>query len=190
MSMKFLKKSIVVNVPWRHYTRNEPDQIMKLLKGVGIKCPRRVRSRKKIGPPTTVIPRVKPEAHFIVNTCRKYFPLAYQDMLKNEKAAAYGDRRHAVSGIKRGDAVFLYHSQIGVIAFGKALDGYKDDSANEEYYVPLKFDWRIDPNIEPQRAVTASEINQKLNSKYPFMKAVWSISEEMAQVIQDIAALK
>ena len=176
------------SVYWR--ARNKPDQIKKLLKGMGIKCPRRVRSRKKTGPTTTQIPVAKLGGYYIVNTCRKYDPLAYQDMLTKEKASAYGDRRHAVREIKKGDSVFLYHSQVGVIAFGKALEGYKEDSANEEYYVPLKFDWRINPSIEPQRAVTASEINHKLNSKYPFIKAVWSISEEMAQVIQDIAALK
>lgn len=176
------------NVYWR--ARNKPDQIQKLLKGMGINCPRRVRSRKKIGPTATSIPVARPGGYYMVNTCRKYDPLAYQDMLTKEKASAYGDRRHAVREIKKGDSVFLYHSQVGVIAFGKALDGYKEDSANEEYSVPLKFDWRINPSIEPQRAVTASEINHKLNSKYPFIKAVWSISEEMAQVIQDIAALK
>ena len=176
------------NVYWR--ARNKPDQIKKLLKGMGFNCPSKVRYRKKIGPTATSIPVVQPGAYYMVNTCRKYDPLIYQDMLANQKASAYGDRRYAVNKINRDDTVFLYHSEVGVIAFGRALEGCKKDDVKEEYQVPLKFHWKIDPSKEPQRAVTAQETNHALGSKYTFMQAVWSISEEMARVIRDIASVK
>jgi len=132
----------------------------------------------------------EPEGFYMVNTNLTWNLLAYRDMLTKEKASAWGDRKYAISAIKKGDTVFLYHNRVGVIAFGKALEGYKQDDPNEEYYVPLKFDWKIDPSTEPQRAVSPSEINEKLNAGYRFRQTVWSCGEDMARAVRQIAAHK
>jgi hypothetical protein len=158
------------NVYWG--ARNKPDQIRKLLKGLGINCPSKVRSRIKIGPTAAGIPVAKPGGYYIVNTCSQSGSMAYPDMLKDEKASAYGKSKSCITKITKGDTVFLYHNQVGIIAFGKAVDNYKENVENDEYYVPVKFEWKIDPSKEPQKAVKASEINHKLNLKYPFRQAV------------------
>ena len=58
--------------------------------------------------------------------------------------------------------------------------------SDEEYYVPLKFEWKIDPITESSKAIKAWEINQKLKSGYKFRQTVFSISSDMAKAINDI----
>lgn len=132
----------------------------------------------------------EPDGNYIVNTNLTWGPDAYKEMLAQRKASAWGDRRYGIQGIKRGDTVFLYHNRVGVIAFGKAQNGYMKNDEREEYYVPLKFDWQVDPDTERERAVSASELNDKLKSGYRFRQTVWSVPEDVAKAIRDIAARK
>lgn len=134
------------------------------------------------------------EGYFIVNTNITWSKTNYKEMLTNEKAAAYEDKKYGISNIKKGDTVFLYHTAVGIVAYGKAIDSYKMDDVNgnkdEEYYINLKFDWKIDPDIERDKAVKSWEINDKLKSGYKFRPPVFSIPENMAKIIIELAKTK
>lgn len=128
---------------------------------------------------------------FIVNTNSSYMDDAWRNMLSESKAAAYYDRKYAVSGISRGSTVFLYHTRVGIIAKGRATSSFKKTScggdADEEYYVPLQLAWALDdPADWPSRAVHPSEINERLNSGYRFRQTAFSVSEEVARAIDEI----
>lgn len=134
------------------------------------------------------------ERYFIVNTNITWSKKNYKEMLKQEKAAAYYQRKKSIESINKGDTIFLYHTGVGVIAYGKAIDSNRmqdiDGEKDGEYYIKLKFDWMVNPDSEPDKAVKAWEINSKLNSRHSFRHAVFSISEDMAELIKKLAKKK
>lgn len=134
------------------------------------------------------------EGYFIVNTNLTWSETAYKEMLGQQKAAAYYERKYGIARIRKGDAVFLYHTGLGIVAYGKSVDNHKatdrNGHRNEEYFIPLRFDWRIDPDSEPEKAVRPWEINRKLGSQYSFRQTVISIPEKMAEVIKGLAKTK
>ena len=123
---------------------------------------------------------------FIVNTNITWSDTNYAEMLEQEKAAAYGDRRHSIKRIKKGDEVFLYHNGVGIIAFGKASTSPVEIDKEEEVYVKVPFKWKVDPVKNPKDAISASEINQYLNAGYGFRQTLFSISKEMSEAINKL----
>ncbi len=106
------------------------------------------------------------EGYYIVNTNKTWMEEAYNDMLENKKASAYYDRKWSIKNIHKGDTVYLYHTGVGIIACGKAEDDYKSKEINgdpdEEFFIPLKLEWKIDPVSEINMAVAAWEINERM----------------------------
>ena len=134
------------------------------------------------------------EQYFVVNTNSKSMPEIYKEMLKEKKAAAYYDRKERISNIKKDNIIFLYHNRVGVIAYGKATDDFKkkeiDGNEDEEYYIPLKFDWEINPDKEPDKAVKFSEISNRLRNPPIFDQAVFPINKKIAKVIIELVNRK
>jgi hypothetical protein len=134
------------------------------------------------------------EGCFIVNTNLTWSEEDYRDMLQQQKAAAYGGRRFSIRNIEKGDTVFLYQNGVGVIAYGKAIDNYRSTYNSkkklEEFYIPMRFDWQVDPDTEREKAVHAWEINRKLDSQYSFRQTVFIIPQKMAEVIKELANRK
>lgn len=94
------------------------------------------------------------EDYFVVNTDIHRDPKNDEDMIRNQKAAAYFDPwKYKMKRIKKGDKVFLYRNKEGIVARGVAKSKYKmkdyydnPEDKNEEYYVPLtKFQVLDDP---------------------------------------------
>ncbi len=146
-----------------------------------------MKSRKIVSMPTQ-------EQYFIVNTNSRYMPKIYKEMLKEKKAAAYYNRKEKISKIRKGNIVFLYHNRVGVIAYGRTNDSYKkkeiDGDEDEEYYIPLKFSWKINPDTEPDKAVKFSEICSRLRKPPIFDQAVFPINKKIAKVIMQLANRK
>ena len=67
---------------------------------------------------------------------------------------------------------------------------YNKGHKEEEYFIPLKFDWKVDPDEERSRAVPAWKINKKQGSQYSFRQTVFTIPERMAKAIEDLAENK
>jgi len=129
---------------------------------------------------------------YCVNTNATYVEDAWQDMLSKGRASAFYDRKYAVSGIPKGSTVYLYHTGVGVIAKGKSTSPYLKDACdgnpNEEFYVPLNFEWKLDDPSEWHKAVKAWEINKALGTGHRFRQTSFGISSEMAKAIDMIWA--
>lgn len=131
---------------------------------------------------------------YIVNTNVTYMPDAFKDMLDKNKAAAYGDRKNAADAIQRGDRVFLYHTGVGIIAVGRALDHVRiaacGNDPDGEHFVPIRFDLHADPVATPWKCVPAWEINQALGACYRFRRTVFSVESDMADKIEELLRKK
>ena len=106
-------------------------------------------------------------------------------------AAAYYDRKYAISRISKGSRVYLYHTGVGVIAKGEATSTYQitdyEGDPDKTYYVPLKFEWALtDENQWNAKAPKAWEINGRLGTGHRFRQTVFEISQDMATVIDAI----
>jgi hypothetical protein len=127
---------------------------------------------------------------YFVNTNSRADPDAWRDMLSGSKAAAYYDRKASVAKIPVGSVVYLYHTRTGVIAKGITTEICKkadfDGDPDEEFYVPLAMEWKLDDPTMWGRAVTASEIKDKMNAYHPFRGTSFTISAEMAAAIDEI----
>ncbi len=126
----------------------------------------------------------------VVNTNVSYMEDAWRDMMTAQKAAAYYDRKYAVTGIQKGFTVYLYHTGVGVIAKGKAKGPYRktdfDGDKDAEYFVPLTLDWALSDPDNWKYAITAREINKRMNSGYRFRQTVFGIAPEMAEAIDSL----
>ena len=124
--------------------------------------------------------------YFIVNTNKTYDSNAWKSMLSNNKASAYGARKWTVWQISKSSVVYLYHKGVGVIAKGKAKETYLKN--NEEFYVPLEIDWKLEDEKEwPDKAPKAWEINREMKSGHRFRQTAFAISKKMAEVIDGLA---
>ena len=130
---------------------------------------------------------------FIVNTNKTWNETAWKDMLNDlqkGEASAYYDRKYGICNITQGSTVYLYHTEVGVIAKGKTIKNYEirdiGDDKNEEYFVQLKFDWAIPEARWKDEAIAPWEINAALNSGHRFRQTVFSVSESMQRAIDKI----
>ena len=130
---------------------------------------------------------------FIVNTNRSYMSDAWKDMIDKCKASAYYGRKESIRKILKNSIVYLYHTGTGVIAKGTARSDYAatdyDGDRDEEYYVPLRFDWYLRER-EWGIAPKAREINKQMKSGHRFRQTAFSISEDMAKAINNIYEMK
>ena len=134
--------------------------------------------------------------YFVVNTNKTYRQSAWRDMLgdlKTGKASAYYDRKHSIC-IPKSSVVYLYHTQTGVIAKGVTTATYKktnyDGDEDAEYYVPLDYLWALGENEWGRKAVTAREINNKMNTSHRFRQTVFALTKLMAEAIDSISTEK
>jgi EVE domain len=125
---------------------------------------------------------------YVVNTNKAYIPAAYREMLEGNKASAYGDRKTTVDSINKDDRVFLYHSGVGITAVGRATGGVQvcayDGDPDEEHYIPLRLDLKVDPVKEPEKCLRASEINEMLGKSHRFRQTVFKIDKEQADMVE------
>jgi hypothetical protein len=56
--------------------------------------------------------------------------------------------------------------------------------ADEEYFVPCEFEYKVDPCTQRERAVTPTEINQKFGTGHRFRQAVFTLGFEYGQFIR------
>ena len=127
---------------------------------------------------------------YIVNTNVTYSKTAYSDMLAKGKAAAYEGRKGAVDHIQKGDRVFLYHTGVGVCAVGRATNNVQSCAfggiEGEEHYVPLRLELQVDPVLDPNRCLSAREINLAMGTSHRFRLTVFGIEKAMADKIEDL----
>jgi hypothetical protein len=125
---------------------------------------------------------------YVVNTNVAYMPTAYLEMLQGNKASAYYDRKTAVDSISKDDRVFLYHSGVGIAAVGGATGGVQisayEGDPDEEHYIPLKLELKVDPVKQPEKCLSASEINEVLGTSHRFRQTVFRMVKEQADLVE------
>ena len=129
------------------------------------------------------------EGLVVVNTNSTYMSDAWKDMFEHQKASAYYDRKTAVCGIPKGSPIALYHTGVGIVAFGKTTDTFRrapyGDDPDEEYYVPCEFEIMVDPLNEPEKAVTAREVNDFLAASHRFRLTTYTLAAEAVDFVRD-----
>ncbi len=129
-------------------------------------------------------------SNHVVNTNITYRPKVYLDMLDNNKASAYGSRKHAIDSIEKNDRVFLYHTGIGICAVGRVTSEEVKENEDDERYVECSFRRKINPTKNPEKALSAREINKELGTNWFFRQTRFSISDEEADTIEKLFMLK
>ena len=124
------------------------------------------------------------EGYYILNTNIQGGSPDEEDMLKNKKAAAYFEPwKYKIEKLNKGDKVFLYRSETGIIAKGIATGEveklpYRENSTDhkdEEYYMKLdKFKVLSNP-------INASEIKKIAGVNYVFMQTMFSIDKQTGE---------
>lgn len=124
----------------------------------------------------------------VVNTNVTYMADAWRDMLDGSKVAAYYGRKTAVDRLAIGDPVALFHRGVGVIALGRATTTFRRGSVgsdvDEEHYVLVDFEFKVNPTEEPHRAVTAREINEHLQASHRFRQTVYTLPASVVGFIR------
>jgi len=120
------------------------------------------------------------EGYYILNTNIRNSKQDHESMLKERIAAAYfAPWKYKIKNLSKGDIVFLYESERGIIAIGRAsgklkIRNYHNDSKypDEEYYMKLNnFHLLSSP-------ISASEIKTITGINYRFMSTMFGIDNE------------
>ncbi len=131
--------------------------------------------------------------YYFVNSNSRFDKDGWKHMINNKRVSAYGGRKNTINAINRGDTVFLYHTGVGAIAYGKVDSQMKkapwSGVGDEEHYVDVKWKLHLDPDTQQEQAVRAPEINKKFKSKHTFRQTRYGISKAMADfVIEQLEA--
>lgn len=112
--------------------------------------------------------------YYLLNTNIRRSPASHEDMLTNEKAAAYSTPwKFKIERLNRGDVVFLYQSGCGVVAVGIASG--KLDPSEEEYSMKLNRFHRL------ATPISAAEVKEVTGNNYSFMGTMFSLGDEGGQ---------
>ncbi|MBS0618983.1 MAG: hypothetical protein JSR44_12390 [Spirochaetes bacterium] len=65
-----------------------------------------------------------------------------------------------------------------------------EEDDKDEYWIFIKFDWKVNPDTEAQRAVPAWEINQEFGSNYTFRHTIFRIDQPMCDVLSRLIEKK
>ena len=123
---------------------------------------------------------------FIVNTCVRNMPDGWAYMIHNSRAAAWGDRAIGINRIKINSVVYLYYSGVGVIAKGRSISHPRHVDEREECFIDLELEWSHEQEEWTDFAVPPWEINHDADAGSRFLPAVFSISERMSKVIDNL----
>ena len=119
----------------------------------------------------------------IVNTNVTHRSEVYLDMLNENKASAYGNRKSAVDSILKRDRVFLYHTGVGICAVGRATSDVMTTD-DDEHFIKCSFRKKINPVSNSDKALHPWEINETLGSNWSFRQTRFSIPDEEADKIE------
>lgn len=120
------------------------------------------------------------EGFYILNTNYSNDPSDDEDMINNQKAAAYFDPwKRNIEKLKRGDKIFLYRSGDGIVAMGIASGKLEkkpwhgeDKHKDEEYHM------RLDKFKRLKKSLSASEIKKITGVNYRFMSTMFAVDKD------------
>lgn len=122
---------------------------------------------------------------YVLNTNFNNSPEHTEDMLNNQKAAAYWPGwREKIQKLQKDDLVFLYKSGTGIIAYGYA-DG-KLHKAECDGHPDYEYFMKLDGFVKLKNPISAARMKEIAEQGFPFRTTMFSISEEAANKFLDI----
>ncbi len=90
----------------------------------------------------------------IFDTCRRFVPDGLQHMCENSRVSAWGDQKHVVHRLGKGDLVFYSHRGTGLVAAGRVAGKVRADGDGElfvdvEFLTPPLTNFEVFPNAMP-----------------------------------------
>lgn len=116
-------------------------------------------------------------SNYVLNTNFSNNPQNQEDMLQEQKAAAYiHGWKEKIDKLQKGDTVFLYQSGYGIIAYGLASGILETapcgSEADGEHFQRLTSFQRL------KKPMPASEMKKVAEQGFPFVTTMYSISDE------------
>ena len=145
-----------------------------------------VHSYEDWGADISIFSEAKHRKYYILNTNYNNSIADHNDMINNNKCAAYFDPwKYNIKKIGEKDVVFLYQSGVGIVAVGEA-DGvlktcdYQNDPQykDEEYYMKLNNFSLVAPHL------TARKITNICKKKFSFKKTMFEIHDKYGKKIR------
>lgn len=119
---------------------------------------------------------------YILNTDYKNSTEHHHAMLREHKAAAYNTGwKEKIQKLQKGDTVFLYHSGVGIIAYGKA-DGILN-KVDEDSKAEYEYNMNLEDFVLLEHPISAAMLKEITNYSFSFRQTLFSISEEAAKKI-------
>jgi hypothetical protein len=123
--------------------------------------------------------------YFLLNTNVRFNPDCGEEMINQEKAAAYLNRKNKIERLEIDDVVFLYQSKVGIIAYGKVAGGLQDGPYSEgdefekngEYYKSLTDFGKVEPPLK------AAEIRKLVEKRLPFISTMIRLKPEDGEIL-------
>ncbi len=129
------------------------------------------------------------EGYYILNTNYNNDPKDHEDMLNNKKAAAYFEPwKFKMERLSKGDAVFLYQSKVGIIAYGNASDKLtKASYQGKKEYEYEEYSRKLNNFRILKEPISASEVKEITGTNYIFMQTMFGIDQDDAKKIIAVA---
>jgi len=128
--------------------------------------------------------------HCWINTCSRHIPNAVFDMVKNQKASIYEERKGAIGNWMTRGHVFLYQNGHGIIASGIGTATINDEyneslGANERSIRLISFISGVDPEFKKIiSSIPPSEIKELLGRDFYFPNSVVTLGKEEAEKLR------
>lgn len=102
----------------------------------------------------------------IVDTNLSYDANSIWYMCENDRVAAFGDIKHVMTWLNKGDIVFLYHKGKGIVAAGEVVSEVKEDKSHDALYRDLRWRTTKPTRLHPYKAMPAWQIKQVTNRRF------------------------
>lgn len=120
------------------------------------------------------------EGFYILNTNYSNNPSDDDDMINNQKAAAYFDPwKRNIEKLKKGDKIFLYRSGEGIVAMGIASGKLeKKPWHGEDKHKDEEYCMKLDKFRKLKKPLFASDIKKITGVNYRFMSTMFVVDED------------
>ena len=127
------------------------------------------------------------EGFYILNTNYRNDPSDDEDMINNQKAAAYFDPwKRNIAKLKKGDKVFLYRSGEGVVAVGIASGKLERKPYHgEEKHKDEEYCMKLDKFRKLRQPLPASDIKRITGVNYRFMSTMFAVDKDSGDKLWD-----
>lgn len=130
-------------------------------------------------------PSANMSEYYLLNTNVRFNPDCGKEMICQEKAAAYLNRKNRIERLNIDDVVFLYQSKVGIIAYGTISSELESQPYGEgkEYSKEGECHKKLSEFDTLETPISAAEIRRITGKKYPFMATMIRLNPEGGELL-------